>query len=192
MNRLILTAITATMLSACGGGGGLPSPNVGNDLSDSTSEDAQQTVGEIYSDEHTLARFEGLWKGNLTTYLDGTTNKRCEWQVTLHLTDERVPDSGTEFGGYQIYSTFLGTATAELLYDANNECKSTSYAIEWDDACFVQCSLFMDAADNNYHEIQGAYNTLDYLILGADLSVDGTTISLSRNDIDDDYLRLTK
>ena len=192
-NKIVLVLFIIVFLSACGGGGGsfktqTPTPT--------------PTPTILTADELALSRLQGLWKGELKVFIEGTDTPQCVWNISLNLSPAKIPDSIALWG-----SVFKGDASAELIFDKSTKCKSGTMSIDWSASCIsdeylknykqslFSCGVRLDDADYyNSDEIYGSQNLSSLLGLGSViLSYDKKTIiRYFRSNRDEPYLHLKR
>ncbi|PWQ95412.1 hypothetical protein [Leucothrix pacifica] len=189
---------------ACGGG----SDGGGSDSE--TTEITPPTIvppegDNSLSNELTLSLLEGVWQGSLTSFLEGTDTKQCEWDLTLNLTSRQVQGSGEVLNG-----VFYGDVSAELLYafgEESEHCISDSFELDWSAFCYSAWyksyvpSAFI-AADytclNDMDRLGGENvdlyrsSKLSYFLNKSRLTYDETTITIGRRNRDDTKMILER
>lgn len=194
----------ALVVVACGGG------SDGGDSDSETTEISPPTTlppegDNSLSNELTLSLLEGVWQGSLTTFLEGTDTKQCEWDLTLNLTSRQVEGSGEVLNG-----VFYGDTSAELLYafgEESEHCVSDRFELDWSAICYSAWykSIVPDAfiiADytclNDVDRLDGESinlyksSSLRYLLNKSRLTYDETTITISRRNRDDTKMILER
>lgn len=185
-NKIFLVLFIAVFFSACGGGGG-------------SSKTETPTI--LTANELVLSRLQGLWKGELKVFIDGTDIPQCIWDISLNLSSTKIPDS-ISLGS----SVFKGEASAELIFDKNTKCKSGTMSVDWSAACIsdetlknlnqqflFSCTVKLDAVD--YYNSDDIYESsnLEHLFGSTALSYDKKTINrIFRSNRDEPYLHLTR
>ena len=189
---------------ACGGGSnGAMSDSETTEISPPTT--VPEEGDNSLSNELTLSLLEGVWQGSLTSFLEGTDTKQCEWDLTLNLTSRQVQGSGEVLDG-----VFYGDVSAELL-DAFGEesehCISDSFELDWSAFCYSDwyksyvpaafiaadytCLNDMDRLDGEYIDLYKS-STLSYLLNKSRLTYDETTITIDRRNRDDTAMILER
>lgn len=204
MHEHKVTSVFAVSLlvASCGG-----SSDSGGSLA--TEDESNNNVlvegDNSISNELALDLLAGKWLGTLTSYLEGTDTKQCEWDVTLNLESRQVSGSGAVTGG-----TFYGDVSAELLYafgEESEECVSDSFELDWSALCYsgwykeyvptpfltadYTCLHDYDRLDGHNTDLV-KYDTLESILNQSKLSYDETTIKLDRRNRDDTEMSLQK
>lgn len=190
--KLIYVLILLLMIVSCGGG------------SSSSGNNSSVESDGTFTDKLALSRLKGVWKGSLTIYLDGRSQRQCEWDITVNFTSTKITDSHKLEGGI-----FLGEGSAELLYaigDNKNKCISDTVSLDWSAICYgdkfmklstlvknenLSCLLDFDDPRTRSSYLFN-YTSLRYILDSSHLSYDKKHIIRKRTNRDDPKLDLIR